>query len=276
MKRRQSTRPAKPASPAPGLPENLIVCGIRAVQAVVAGGRARHLWIDRRSTNSRVRLIAQQAQAAGVEIKPTTAAALAALADGAAHQGIAAAASVPTPEWRRLLQTPVAPLVALDGVTDPRNLGAVMRVARAFAVAGVVTTNRRGAPLSAAAAKAASGAAAFLPLYRVRNLRRALMELRDAGWFLVGASEKAEAVVGITDLPSPVCWVLGDESGGLRRLSAESCDILARIPTVGGEAGCLNVATACAACLALAARKTAPRVGLEPTTQRLTAACSTN
>lgn len=235
--------------------EEILVCGARAVGAMLAEGRARRIWAAADGKNPRVQEILAQAQRAGIPIQKISAAQLAAKTAADLHQGIAAEARLPQAVWKDLLAAPQKTLVALDGVTDPRNLGAVMRAARAFAAAGVVVCARRAAPLSAAAVRAAAGAAAFLPLYRVGNLRRALLDLRAAGWFLAGASEQAELSVADADLPPPVCWVLGDESGGLRRLTAESCDILARLPAVRGEAGCLNVAAACAACLALYAAK---------------------
>lgn len=232
---------------------DIFVCGRRAVSAAISAGRTRRVWIDERGGGAED--FARRAKDGGAEVVFASAAEITALLGESAHQGIAAAAKPPPAEWAELLSAaPAAPLVVLDGVTDPRNLGAVMRTARAFSAAGVVAPIRRSAPLSAAAAKASAGAAAFLPLYRTANLRRALSELRAAGWAIVGASEKAETVAA-AGLPFPACWVFGDEGGGLRRLTAESCDFLARLPTTAGEAGCLNVAAACAACLALSAAR---------------------
>ena len=231
---------------------DLLVCGRRAVDSALACGRTRRVWLDARGGGAET--IAQTARAANAEVVFASAAEITALLGESAHQGVAAAVSPPPAEWADLLAAPAAPLVALDGVTDPRNLGAVMRAARAFSAAGVIAPRRRSAPLSAAAAKASAGAAAFLPLYRTANLRRALSELRFAGWSIIGASEKAERVAA-PDLPFAACWVFGDEGGGLRRLTAESCDMLVRLPTAAGEAGCLNVAAACAACLALSAAR---------------------
>lgn len=231
---------------APDAPADILVCGRRAVSAAIIAGRARQVWIDRRGGYAPPEPI-------NAEIVLTSAAEITALLGVAAHQGIAAAVSPPPAEWRDLVAAADVPIIALDGVTDPRNLGAVMRVARAFSAAGVVAPRRRSAPLSAAAAKASAGAAAFVPLHRTANLRRALSELKNAGRTIVGASEKANAAAA--DAPFAACWVFGDESGGLRRLTAESCDMLVRLPTAPGEAGCLNVAAASAACLALAAAR---------------------
>ena len=274
-KRSENNRPtARVAKPTAHFSsDSVMICGHRAVAAAVAGRRVRRLWLGRRA-GARAQQTAQQARANHVEVIADTD--LTTLIGGDSHQGIAAVAALPSAVWADLLIFPAAPLVVLDGVTDPRNLGAVMRTARAFAAAGVITPTRRCAPLSAAAAKASAGAAAFLPIYRVRNLRRALLDIRAAGWFVVGASDKADLSVDDADLTAPLCWVFGDEGGGMRRLTAETCDMLVRAPTAAGESGCLNVSAACAVMLALSAKSSAPRVGLEPTTQRLTAACSTN
>ena len=221
------------------------VCGRRAVFAALNTGRVRQIWIDRKAGH--VFTAPENA-----EVKITSAAEIAALTGDTAHRGIAAAVSPPEAVWEDFCAAD-APLIALDGVTDTRNLGAVMRVARAFSAAGIITPRRRTAALTAAAAKTAAGAAAFVPLYRAANLHRALSELRAAGKIIVGASEKSETPAA--DAPLNACWIFGDESGGLRRLTAESCDMLVRLPTAEGEAGCLNVATAAAACLAIAAAR---------------------
>ena len=234
--------------------DGVMVCGRRAVSAAFATGRTLRVWIDERGGEAKS--LARDAQSCGTEVEFAASAKITALLGDSAHQGVAAAVSPPTAVWEDLLNAPRdsrSLLVALDGVTDPRNLGAVMRTARAFGAIGVVAPHRRSAPLSVAAAKASAGAAAFLPLHRATNLRRALLELRDAGWQIIGACERAEVAAAAADISYPACWVFGDEGGGLRRLTAESCDVLARLPTVAGEAGCLNVAAACAGCLSLSA-----------------------
>ena len=235
----------------------MVVCGHHAVRAAITTGRARRLWIC--GSGERIQQTTSVARKAKVMIQTATAAELSARADGALHQGVVADAALPPADWKALLHSPPrASLIALDGVTDPRNLGAVMRAARAFDVAGVIATSRRCAPLSAAAVRASAGAAAFLPLYRATNLRRALLQLQDAGFCIVGADENAESVVGDVHLTPPLCWVLGGEGGGLRRLTAHSCDIVVRAPTAKGDAGCLNVAAACAVMLALATQNRLP------------------
>lgn len=232
--------------------DSFMVCGHRAVSAVIAAQRARRVWIDARG--KRAEELQQLARDAGVPAEFASAADICKRVQHSAHQGVIAETSAPPADWQQLLSSAPAPLVALDGVTDPRNLGAVMRAARAFGAIGVIVANRRAAPLSAAAAKASAGACAFLPLYRIGNLRRALSQLQEAGWNIVGATEKAERSAADLAEPEKACWVFGDEGGGLRRLTVESCDYLVRAPTVSGDAGCLNVSAACAACMSAAAR----------------------
>src|SRR5699024_508731 len=125
-----------------------------------------------------------------------------------------------------------APLiVALDGVTDPRNLGAVLRSAGAFGAHGVLVPERRAAGVTTAAWKVSAGAAARVPVARATNLVRALGELRDAGCFIVGLD--AGGSVSVADLhlaKDPVVLVVGSEGKGLGRLVRENCDIVASIP----------------------------------------------
>ena len=188
------------------------------------------------------------------------------LTDDARHQGIGAEIAPAAADWGELLQKCEAGdgalFVALDGVTDPRNLGAVLRTARAFGADGVFAPRSRCAPLSPVARKAAAGAAEVLPYVRVGNLARALEDLRERNIFIVGAAEDGDADIhelaaagagaggsGGMVGGSGWCWVLGGEGGGLRRLTREKCDAMGRIPTVSGPAGCLNVSVACGACL---------------------------
>jgi 23S rRNA (guanosine2251-2'-O)-methyltransferase len=122
-------------------------------------------------------------------------------------------------------------LAALDGVTDPRNLGAVVRSLAAFGGHGVVVPERRSAGMSAGAWKASAGAAARVPVARVKNLTRALQELQNAGVLVVGLA--ADADVDLADLQvddGGVCVVIGSEGQGLSRLVGETCDVTVRIP----------------------------------------------
>jgi len=226
--------------------ESIFVCGARAVADLLKAKRADKLYID----ENNARAVALGGQAEGVVVEKTTRQRLNRLVGDEQHHGVVAVAPLPAAELSEVLRQKAASLVLLDGVTDPRNLGAVMRVARAFAAAAVVAPRRRCAPLSAAAVRASAGAAAYLPLIRIGNVRRVLQQMQDAGWTVAAADEEGDATWSAAALPTPLCWVLGDEGKGVRRLTREYCDLLLRIPTVAGEAGCLNVVTACAVFLA--------------------------
>ena len=124
-------------------------------------------------------------------------------------------------------------LLALDGVEDPNNLGACLRTAEAAGVDAIVTSRNRGAGLTAAVYKVASGAADRVPLIRVANLARALARLRKAGVRVIGAASSGESIVYQADLRGPLTLVVGGEERGLRDLTAKHCDQLVRIPMHG-------------------------------------------
>lgn len=155
----------------------------------------------------------------------------------------------------RALAAPAPLLVALDGVTDPRNLGAVVRSAAAFGAQGVLVPERRSAGMTAAAWRTSAGAAARLPVARCTNLARTLKDYRDHGLFAVGLA--AEAAVSLDDLElatEPLVLVVGSEGEGLGRLVAQSCDLTVSIPMSDGNES-LNAGIAAAVTLAEVARR---------------------
>jgi 23S rRNA (guanosine2251-2'-O)-methyltransferase len=165
---------------------------------------------------------------------------------GAVHQGLAALVA---PLEDAVLEDVLARcgdnalILALDQVTDPHNVGAILRSAAAFGAAGLVVTERHAPADTGVLAKAASGGLEIVPLVRAVNLARTLEQLKDAGFWLYGLDERGDAAIGTLDLKGRVCIVLGAEGEGLRRLTAEKCDRLVTIPTNAALAS-LNVSNA--------------------------------
>ena len=167
---------------------------------------------------------------------------------GAVHQGLAALVA---PLEDAVLEDVLARcgehalILALDQVTDPHNVGAILRSAAAFGAAGLIVTERHAPADTGVLAKAASGGLELVPLVRAVNLARTLEQLKEAGFWLYGLDESGDAAIGTLDLGGRVCIVLGAEGEGLRRLTAEKCDRLVTIPTNAALAA-LNVSNAAA------------------------------
>ncbi len=170
------------------------------------------------------------------------------------HQGLLVeAAPLPEPGLDTLLSTASAtgsagPLIVLDQVTDPHNVGAILRSAAAFGASALIMQKRHSPPLDGILAKAASGALEHIPVARVTNLARALGEIAEAGIFLIGLDGDAGEALEEAPLDRPCALVLGAEGKGLRRLTAENCDTLRRVTTHGPLAS-LNVSNAAAIAL---------------------------
>src|SRR5262245_34827188 len=167
---------------------------------------------------------------------------------GAVHQGLAAlVAPLEEPQLEDLLARcgENALVLALDQVTDPHNVGAILRSAAAFGVAGLIVTERHAPADTGVLAKAASGALEMVPMVRAVNLARTLDQLKEAGFWLYGLDERGDAAINELDLNGRACIVLGAEGEGLRRLTAEKCDRLVTIPT-DAKLAALNVSNAAA------------------------------
>ncbi|HEX3699873.1 MAG TPA: 23S rRNA (guanosine(2251)-2'-O)-methyltransferase RlmB [Phenylobacterium sp.] len=176
------------------------------------------------------------------------------LPQGAAHQGVALhAGPLEGADLEAFEAVPGALVLMLDQVTDPQNVGAILRSAAAFGAAGVVLQERHAPRITGALAKAAAGALERMPIARVVNLSRALESLAEAGWRTVGLTGDAERPLAEVLDGRATVLVLGSEGEGLRRLVGEHCDELARIPMPGGFES-LNVAAAAAVALYEAAR----------------------
>lgn len=169
------------------------------------------------------------------------------------HQGIAARVS-PLPEtdiyeiWDLARDRERAVIVILDQVTDPHNVGAILRSAAAFGALGIILTERHAAPESGILAKSASGALEHVPLARVTNLARAMEELKEAGFWCIGLAAEAKQTLSSVKSGGKVALCLGAEGPGLRRLTREHCDLLVRLPT-SGPIDHLNVSNAAAVSL---------------------------
>lgn len=225
--------------------------GVPATTLYVAGG----LDFDERVTDAR-----RLAGRAGLAVVDLGRAELDRLCGSAPHQGLALA--VPAYEYAHpddlLARAQAAPpglLVALDGVTDPRNLGAVVRSAAAFGAHGVVVPERRAAGVTAAAWKTSAGAAARLPVARAVNLQRTLRSYAAANLFVVGLAADGEVSLDELAVASdPLVLVVGSEGRGLSRLVGEGCDLRVRIPMTN-EAESLNAGVAAGVALAEIARR---------------------
>ena len=231
-----------------------VLAGFHAV-----GARLRHapasietIYVDERRRDGRMVDLQQRAKSLGVRVALIDAERLRGLAGEAPHQGVVALAveleqAISLDDVLNRIDANTL-LLLLDGVTDPRNLGACLRVADAAGVSAVVVPRDRSAGLTPSALKAAAGAAETVPLIAVTNLARAMDDLRDADVRMVGAAGEAKQSLYELDLIGPLAWALGAEDSGLRRLTRERCDVLARIP-LAGHVESLNVSVATGICL---------------------------
>jgi len=178
------------------------------------------------------------------------------LTPDAVHQGLIAEADpLPSPAIEELPDSGI--VLVLDQITDPHNVGAILRTAAAFGVAAVITTARHSPEATGVLAKSASGALELVPIVIVQNLARALAALKDRGFLTVGLDSEAPDDLAATTLRRPLALVLGAEGRGLRQLTGATCDRLARLD-LPGVIKSLNVSNATALALYIAARATSP------------------
>lgn len=244
--RRPAGHPRRRGAGGGDSPGELVLYGLHTVAAALANP-ARTVLALRATAQAAARLEAEIA-ARGLAPQLVTAEELAAgLPDGAVHQGVTARVA-PLPAVDLDTIVPASPIIVLDQVTDPHNVGAVLRSAAAFGAAAVLAPERHAPAPSAAMAKAATGALEHVPYVRVTNLARALERLKTAGYWVVGlAGEGGTRLEEVTDR-APLVLVLGAEGGGLRHLTREKCDLLARLDLPGAIAT-LNVSNAAAIAL---------------------------
>ena len=226
----------------------------------------RELYVAAERQDARMRALLTLASERKVRIIPVAAERLDGMAGHRRHQGVVAKV---TAQQRYLtvddvldtLQEP-ALLLVLDGVTDPHNLGACLRVADAAGAHAVIAPKDRACGLTATASKVASGAADTVPYITVTNLARCLRELKERGIWTIGAAGEATKPIYAIDQTRPLAWVLGAEGEGLRRLTRETCDELARIPMYGAVES-LNVSVAAGICLFEARRQRVAGYGIQ-------------
>lgn len=240
-----STRPAQT--------HEIWICGFNPVKEALHGAHASVTELVLSRGDSRASELAMLARARGVALRREAFDTLSMLVGHTHHQGVALRSG----EFRytpleTLLNGPALarqPLLALDSVQDPQNLGALIRSACFLGVKGMIVPKDRSATISSTVIKIASGAAAYLPISQVVNLAQTLGRLKDSGLWVVGMDVGGDQVLYEADLSMPLALVVGNEQKGLRPLIRRNCDFLVRIPA-GGPLESLNAATAGAIALA--------------------------
>jgi 23S rRNA (guanosine2251-2'-O)-methyltransferase len=239
--------------------EPRVVFGFHAVLARLRADPASvlEIYLDETRNDARARDLAAVAERAKVHLMRVPTRRLDGFYGGGRHQGVVARielrkASDSLDEVLQGVQHPL--LLVLDGVTDPHNLGACLRVATGAGAHAVLAPKDRAVGVTPTVSKVASGAAESTPYLMVTNLARMLSELKERNIWIVGADERAEKTLYEADLPESIAWVLGAEGEGMRRLTRESCDLLVRIP-MRGEVESLNVSVSAGVCLYESARR---------------------
>jgi len=249
-----------------------VLYGLHPVEEALRAGKRRfdHVLVARERHDDRLERLITQCREMGVRVRTEGREQLTQVAQTTAHQGVVA---LVRPQELLAIEdlftaNPAKPtaarlVLALDGVEDPQNLGALLRVADGAGVDGVVITERRSAPLSPVAIKASAGAIEHLRIARVVNLVRALEELKRQNIWVVGLDERGSTDYDRFDLSGDIVLVLGREGAGLHDLVKRTCDHLLRIPMAGGVSS-LNVSTAAAVVLYEAARQRRVRSAEKP------------
>jgi len=235
----------------PDLDEGVIIGRNAVIEALEAALTIDKIYIAKGEVDNTLGHIASRARDTGSVVVETDRRKLDAMARGRAHQGIVAQAAVKAyVELEDILEIAKergeAPLVVLcDELSDPHNLGAVIRTAEAAGAHGIVIPKRRSAGMTQIVQKTSAGAVSHLPVARVPNMVAAIKTLQEAGLWIYGAAMKGEQTLWETDLTGPLAFVIGSEGGGLGRLVAEHCDFQIRIPMVG-KVGSLNASVSAA------------------------------
>lgn len=254
--KRPQGRPEREAPPRTP-PDIALLWGFHSVREAMRAGRRKlvRLW----ATPPAAEKLAAEIAASGVTVETATAEEIERrLPRDSVHQGVLLEARPLAPVDIEDLPADGLILV-LDQVTDPHNVGAILRTASAFGVDAIVTTERHSPALTGVLAKAASGGLEHVAIASVVNLARAMETLGDMGYLRIGLDSDGDASLATVDVARPMALALGAEGKGLRRLTREKCDVLARIDLPGAVRS-LNVSNACAVALALVQ----PRLGARP------------
>ena len=212
-------------------PSRLWLWGVHACQAALRNPKRRCFRLLMTESIAKEQGLSKEGHSYKVEILDASSLSRL-LPEGAVHQGIAMeVAPLQESPLLELRIVSVGVLIVLDQVTDPHNVGAIIRTARALRTLGVVMTDRNAPPLNGVLAKAASGALESLPVWQVTNLARTLDDLKKEGFWTVGLDEKAPKMLSKADLPQKVALIMGAEGEGLRRLTQEKCDFLTKLTT---------------------------------------------
>lgn len=237
-----------------------VIFGFHAVTARIRHDAAsvEEIYVDAGRQDRRMQDLLHAAKDAGVRIIQADDQRLSNMVGTRRHQGVVAKAGELSlarnlDELLDVIEGPPL-LLVLDGITDPHNLGACLRVADGAGAHAVIAPKDRAVGLNATAAKVASGAAETVPYITVTNLARTLRELKERDILLIGAADEAEESLYAADFARPAALVMGSEGEGMRRLTRETCDVLVHIPMAGAVES-LNVSVATGVCLYEARRQ---------------------
>jgi len=233
--------------------EPRVVFGFHAVLARLRADpkSVLEIYLDEARNDGRARDLVALAERSRARLMRVPAKRLDGFDEGGRHQGVVAKVEMHSAKdnLEEILKDAEKPLLlVLDGVTDPHNLGACLRVANAAGANAVIAPKDRAAGINPTVSKVASGAAESTPYLMVTNLARTLGEIKEKNVWVVGADERAGKTLYEADLPDSIAWVLGAEGEGMRRLTRETCDLLVRVP-MQGQVESLNVSVAAGVCL---------------------------
>lgn len=234
--------------------KNRLIFGFHAITSRLRQNphSIKEIFLDSTRHDQRVRNLIKLSKTQRIHLILCDGARINAMSGGIRHQGVAANIDVTYTyiDIEDVLETLTEPglFLVLDGVQDPHNLGACLRVANVFGADAVIAPKNRSVGLTASVYKVASGAAESVPYISVTNLARTIRRLKEHGVWIIGADTRADCNLHLAKINGPVAWILGSEGKGMRRLTRELCDELVSIP-MQGNVESLNVAVCAGICL---------------------------